>query len=83
MKNYLFVATVLLLGACGSKDQQFCDCLEAGDALNSYSKELFQQEMTQIKADKLKKLKAVKKAQCADYQTMTGEEMLKRKTECN
>jgi hypothetical protein len=39
--------------------------------------------MTQEKAAKLMELKQAKKTACADYQTMDGQEMLKRKAACN
>lgn len=81
MKKFLFVV-VLIVASCSGKDDQFCKCLEAGEALNNYSTELFNQEMDQSKADRLKELKNAKKEACANYQTMSGEEMLKRKKEC-
>jgi hypothetical protein len=81
MKKVLFIAALFLF-SCTSKDTQFCKCLEAGDALNNFSSELLQAEVDQAKADKLNALKKAKKEACADYQTMKGEEMLKRKKEC-
>lgn len=83
MKKTLFPVLILLLTACGSKDEQFCKCLNAGEELNTYSNKLLTEEVTQEKADKLKALKDTKKKECADYQTMMGDEMLKRKAECN
>ena len=81
MKKIVFV-TALILVSCSGKDTQFCKCLEAGEALNNFSSQLFEGEMDQKKADQLKKLKADKKEACANYQTMNGDEMLKRKKEC-
>lgn len=83
MKKALISGMVLLLTACNSKDDQFCKCLKAGEELNAYSNKLLTEEVTQEKADKLKVLKDTKKKECADYQTMKGDEMLKRKAECN
>lgn len=83
MKKALISGMVLLLTACNSKDDQFCKCLKAGEDLNAYSNKLLTEEVTQEKADKLKVLKDTKKKECADYQTMKGDEMLKRKAECN
>ena len=81
MKRTL-IFTGLLLLSCSGKDTQFCKCLEAGEALNNFSSELFQKDMDQSKADELNKLKEAKQKACANYQTMSGEEMLKRKKEC-
>ena len=81
MKKLLFVSA-LILASCSGKDAQFCKCLEAGEALNNFSSQLFDDEMDQTKADQLKQLKDAKKEACANYQTMNGDEMLKRKKEC-
>lgn len=82
MKRALIPVMAILLTACNSKDEQFCNCLKAGEELNTYSNKLLTEEVTQEKADKLKALKETKKKECADYQTMKGEDMLKRKAEC-
>ena len=71
-----------MLGACSSKDEQFCKCLKAGEELNDFSSKLFSAEITSEKAEKLKGLKSVKKKECADYQIMSGKEMLEKKASC-
>jgi hypothetical protein len=71
-----------MLSACSSKDEQFCNCLNAGKELNDFSAKMFSGTITQEKANQLLKLKQAKKTACADYQTMDGAEMLKRKAEC-
>ena len=81
MKKIGIIASVLLMSACNSKDEQFCKCLAAGEKLNNYSAELLQTEITKNVADSLKALKAAKKEACQDYQTMKGPEMLKKKAE--
>jgi len=83
MKRLLFIAVPLMLAACSSKDEQFCKCLNAGEELNDFSAKMLTEEVTQEKANKMQQLKDAKKKECADYQTMMGDEMLKRKTECN
>lgn len=83
MKKVLIPGLIAVLVACSSKDEQFCKCLKAGEELNEYSNKMLTEEVTQEKADKLKALKDTKKKECADYQTMKGDEMLKRKAECN
>ena len=71
-----------MLGACSSKDEQFCKCLKAGEELNDFSSKLFSGEITSEKAEKLKSLKEVKKKECVDYQLMSGKEMLEKKASC-
>lgn len=82
MKNLLILSSILILSACNSKDEQFCECLKAGEALNAFSSTLMQGKITKEKADKLKQLKALKSDACRDYQTMSGPEMLERKADC-
>ena len=83
MKKLLFVALPLFVISCSSKDEQFCKCLNAGEELNDYSAKMMTEEVTQEKANKMQQLKDAKKKECVDYQTMMGDEMLKRKAECN
>jgi hypothetical protein len=82
MKRLLFIAVPLMLAACSSKDEQFCKCLNAGEELNDYSAKMLTEEVTKEKANKMQQLKEAKKKECVDYQTMMGDEMLKRKAEC-
>lgn len=82
MKKIIPFAFFILLLSCNSKDEQFCKCLHAGEELNDFSSKLFTEEITEEKATKLKTLKSNKKKECADYQTMAGEEMLQKKSEC-
>ena len=83
MKKIFYGVSLLTLISCSGKDEQFCKCLEAGEALNAYSVELWETSVDAEKAKELKRLKAEKKKACADYQTMSGEEMLERKKECS
>lgn len=83
MKKILLIALPLLVISCSSKDEQFCKCLNAGEALNDYSAKMLTEEVNQEKANKMQQLKEAKKKECVDYQTMMGDEMLKRKAECN
>lgn len=81
-KVFLFVALASLV-SCSSKDEQFCKCMQAGEELNEYSAKMLSEEVTSEKAAKMKELKEIKKKECVDYQTMMGEEMLKKKANCN
>lgn len=81
-KKLFFVGTLVILSSCGSKDNQFCSCLKAGDELNAHSVQLFDGNISKEKAEKQQKLIKAKKEACKNYETMTGPEMLKRKKEC-
>ncbi len=81
MRFYLFIVLFLLF-SCGSGDQKICKCLEAGDRLNHLSAELLEGEVTPEKRSEMLKLKKEKELKCKDFQNMGGEEMLKRKAEC-
>lgn len=83
MKRILLILLPVVLAACSSKDEQFCKCLKAGEELNDFSSKMLMEEVTQEKANKMQQLKDAKKKECVDYQTMMGDEMLKRKAECN
>jgi len=80
--KYLLPALIFCLCACGPTDPKMCDCLDAGDKLNQFSSKLLSKEATPKEVAEMKKLKADKTSKCKDYQTMSGEEMLKRKAEC-
>jgi len=82
MKKISLSLVVLILTACHSKDEQFCNCLHAGKELNNYASTLFNQHISKEMAAKLIELKKAKKQACADYQTMSGEEMMKKKAAC-
>ncbi len=72
----------ILLFSCSSRDPKMCDCLESGDKLNKFSAELFEKEPTAADQEKMKRLRDEKAKKCADFQNMSGEEMLKRKATC-
>ena len=82
MKLLILITSILVLNAYNSRDEQFCKCLKAGEELNDFSSELFNAEITSEKAEKLKGLKEVKKKECANYQMMSGKEMLEKKASC-
>jgi len=82
MKIFALIILLVLGSSCSSKDEQFCKCLKAGEELDQFSAELFTKDINNEDAKKLKELKSIQKKECANYQTMTGEEMLKLKAEC-
>jgi hypothetical protein len=81
MRNLVFISLSLLV-SCKTKDTKMCACLEAGEKLNKLSAKLLTTEVTEAQKDAMLKLKAIKKEKCKDFQTMSGEEMLKRKATC-
>lgn len=83
MKKLLVFVVVAGLFSCSSKDDQFCKCMQAGEELNEFSAKMLSEEVTAEKAAKMKELKEIKKKECVDYQTMMGDEMLKRKANCD
>ncbi len=82
MKVFIFTVISLLICSCNSKDQQFCDCLQAGEELNNKTKTVFNQVITQKLHNEIQDLKAKKKSACENYQTMSGKKMLELKNEC-
>ncbi len=74
----------LLLTACAPGDEQFCTCMEAGEEFDKIASEMLQPE-NQSNVDKQQeftRLKNKKEEACKDYQTMSGEEMIRRKADC-
>jgi len=83
MKSLILIFLAVCLFSCKSKDQQFCDCLKAGDALNTFSQKLFKGNVSVKESEKMAKLKEKKKVACQKYQIMNGKKMLELKKECN
>lgn len=87
IKSILPLTLISLLGACSGseeaeKDDQFCKCLKAGEELNDFTEKLWDREPTKEDEAKMKKLKAKSDKECANYQMMSGDEMLRRKKLC-
>jgi len=81
MYKYLIIAA-LALSACGSKDEQFCECLKAGDELNKVTAKFMTEVPTEKDAEKIQELKSEKNEACKSYTEMSGDEMRKRKADC-
>lgn len=86
IKGFFAVSLLVLVACSGSegdeKDEQFCKCMEAGEALNAFSETIWKKTPTAEDASKMNELKANKEKECKDYQTMDGKEMIKRKEKC-
>lgn len=81
MKYIPFLA-ILFLFACSSRDQKMCDCLDSGEKLNRFSAKMLRKVPSEADQKKMKRLRDEKAKKCADFQMMSGEEMLKRKATC-
>lgn len=76
------ILVALILSACSSKDEQFCECLKAGDELNKVTTKFMSELPTEKDAKKIQELKTEKSEACKNYTEMSGEEMRKRKADC-
>ncbi len=82
MKQLIVIG--LLLSACSPSDEQFCTCMEAGEKFDKIASEMLQPEnqSNTEKQQEFTMLKNKKEEACKDYQTMSGEEMIRRKADC-
>ena len=80
--KYLLPIAVVFLTACSSRDEQFCECLNAGEELNTASQEFMTKTASEEDLENISALKDKKKEACANYQEMSGEEMRTRKEAC-
>lgn len=84
MKLRLLICTILLLSSTScSREDAICECIRASEELSNYSSKVLKGtekiEDAKIKLDTLRKTRNIK---CEDYQTMSGEQMLKKKKTC-
>ncbi len=82
MKKLTFLAATLLFVSCSDQNEQFCECMDAGEKLNNFSVTLFDKNITEKQANELKALKAEKDKACADFKQMKGDEMLELQKNC-
>lgn len=79
----IFIILVALsLTACSGRDDKMCDCLAISDKLNILTAEALQGEITQEQKETIFKVRAEKEEKCKDFETMSGEKMLKMKATC-
>lgn len=81
MKRQLII-TALLFASCSSKDEKFCNCIEASEKLNEKTNQFFDKAPSESEAADIKELKENKNNLCADYQEMDGEKMRQLKDAC-
>ncbi len=79
----IFIILVALsLTACSGRDDKMCACLAISDKLNVLTAEALQGEITQEQKETIFKVRAEKEEKCKDFETMSGEKMLKMKATC-
>jgi len=80
---YKYALIILLICAsCSSKDEQFCECLSAGKNLNNETQQFFDKAPTDEDQKRIQELKKLKNDACKNYTEMGGDEMRKRKEDC-
>jgi hypothetical protein len=82
MKTILFSFSILILFSACSDNTKICDCLDAGENLQSFSAKMFSREASTKDLSEMKRLKKIQLEKCKDFQTMDGKKMLELKEEC-
>jgi hypothetical protein len=82
MKIIFFSISLLALLVSCSDNTKICDCLEAGEKLQSFSVKMFSREASTKDLSEMKRLKKEQMQKCKDFQTMDGKKMLEFKKEC-
>lgn len=77
----VFLCAITLTG-CSEKDT-ICECIEIGDQLNKKSSKALTHTPSETEIAEIKRLRKEKTKKCAEFQKMSGPEMLKRKATCN
>lgn len=78
----LVLLSTITLSSCGGKDT-ICECIEIGDKLNKKSSKALTHTPSQKEIKEIKQLQKEKAKKCAEFQKMSGKEMLERKASCN
>lgn len=82
MRILILSVAILSFTACSGRDDKMCDCLEVSEKLNTHTAEALQGEINQDQKEVIFKLRAEKAEKCKDFETMSGEKMLKMKATC-
>jgi hypothetical protein len=82
MRSIAIIGLLLFSVGCSPSDPQFCECLEKSDAFNEASAEVIAHPEKTQTFETQKKLKVEKEKACEEYLDMSGEDMLKRKADC-
>lgn len=76
-----FLFSVFSLLSCGERDT-ICDCIDASNKLNQAASKVLVKEVTAKDEKTLVTLRAEKKKKCAEFENMSGKEMMERKESC-
>ncbi len=68
--------------ACSTKDEKFCQCMEASEKFNVVANKIIQKGADKALESEFKSLKAKKEKSCEKFLTMGGKEMLEKKAAC-
>lgn len=82
MKIFTIAINILVLSTSCSDNTKICDCLEAGEKLQTFSAKMFSKEASTKDLREMKRLKKTQMQKCKDFQTMDGKKMLELKEEC-
>lgn len=86
MKNVILPFVLLVLVSCSSnRDERFCDCLSISDELNTEAAKYSSKSVRDVSSEEIEALKILSKQKdsvCSPYDSMSGEEMLKKKKAC-
>jgi hypothetical protein len=82
----IFIASGFFLFACNSnKDERFCDCLKVSEKLDSEAAKYTSMELdatTDEGVVTLKQLMTEKDSICQPFETLGGEELIKKREAC-
>jgi hypothetical protein len=73
---------IVLLNACSSKDEKFCECLKASEAFESVNRKVLAGKRDDRTLKEAISLKKEKEKVCEDYLYMDGQTMLEKKKDC-
>ncbi|MDD2982157.1 MAG: hypothetical protein PHQ74_02105 [Crocinitomicaceae bacterium] len=82
MRILILSVAMFSFTACSGRDDKMCDCLEVSEKLNVLTSEALQGEITQEQKETIFKVRAEKAEKCKEFETMSGEKMLKMKATC-
>lgn len=82
MRKWFFIGFGFFLGACATKDTQFCECLDTSAAYNKVMHQHMEGDTSTMVKSEIQRLRKEKQEKCADYEQMSGDEMRKRQEAC-
>src|SRR5690606_30715177 len=83
MQKIILIAGLLVLAACKTKDEKFCQCMQVSKQLNEATQYGIYNGADKAMDDKIIAIREEKNQSCADYEMMAGPELLEKKAACN